>query len=145
MTNVERTGKRSLAMSRWHRKRFPDDHAASDRDLVGRCPEVACRAPLYVIEDVTTNLDLRKAAAQKNTWWSEQDAYRLGVPVVLAVIHEANEDVLELQAWRCVLAPRRHTECSRRSLIGDGDNLVAYLTRVRRAHAAVIHDDPRPS
>jgi hypothetical protein len=64
------------------------------------------------------------------------------VPGILIVAVEVAGTVDDLRAWRCVLAPQRNTECSRRMLIGDGARLVAYLTRVRRAHAAVLHDDP---
>lgn len=119
MTAIERTGRRDLGFSRWHRTHLGADCSASDVDLMGYC--ATCLAPLYVIE--STRADWHPAHVVMDL------ADRLGVPGFL--VYYAND---ESGVASSVRAYGRVAADGRRHLIAADGDFATELTRLRRLH-----------
>lgn len=116
----ERSGKRDLGFSQWHRASFGPEAAAFDIDLLAVCN--VCKAPLVAYEAT-------RDTGHKATTMLEAAARLMRCAAVLVVYEVAADGQL---LWL------RASECGR-GAIGDSDALVAFELAVRDRHHAEHH------
>ena len=117
MSNHERTGRRTLVWSEWHRVNVPDDWPMIDIDGMPYCPR--CCSPLYLVEVVAGNQD-------KATTVTKAAAQLMSVPVVLVRTYPPPTDIY---------ANTRYPVPAR---IGGTPELVAFERDLRARHVCHI-------
>lgn len=131
MSRYERTGKRDLTFSHWHRMALPDATTAIDVDLLEYCRE--CHAPLCLIEAT------REGDHPKPTIVTRELARAAGIPALLVRYTPGPRCrcVKDYRAPGCVhgIAGFRV-----RSIWPPGGDLEHWRTWELAAHLETFHD-----